>query len=389
MAHSSSTPVSWHLLTGEYPPQPGGVSDYTRLVAHALARAGERVHVWAPGAREERTEDGVQVHREPGLFTPLGLARLTWALERLPRPRRLLLQYVPHAFGMKAMNVPFCAWFAARRHDERWVFFHEVVYPWSPQARLKHQVLAGTTRVMALMVAGSAARTFVSIPAWKEYLPEEVRARAEWRPVPSTLSTEASPEAVSRLREELGPGPWLGHFGTYGKATAEPLEQVLVPLLQAGPERRALLLGRGSRAYAAGLEQRHPELAGRVVFRDSLSPEEVAVALKASDVLVQPYPDGVSARRTTAMAGLALGVPLVTNTGHLTEPVWRGLGALALAEGTHPAPLIALTERLLSHPQERDALGARAAEVYRERFSLERTVDALLSPAPAEGPATP
>jgi glycosyltransferase involved in cell wall biosynthesis len=385
----ASAPVSWHVLTGEYPPQPGGVSDYTRLVARALARAGERVHVWAPGAREERTEEGVQVHREPGLFTPLGLARLTRALERMPGPRRLLLQYVPHAFGMKAMNVPFCAWFSARKQDERWIFFHEVVYPWNRGAPLRHQVLAGATRVMAQWVAGNADRTFVSIPAWKEHLPEPARTRAEWRPVPSTLPTEAPPEAVARLRAELGPGPWVGHFGTYGKATSEPLERVLVPLLRAGPERRALLLGRGSQAYAAGLEQRHPELAGRVVFRDSLSPEDAAVCMKASDVLVQPYPDGVSARRTTTMAGLALGVPLVTNTGHLTEPVWRGLGAAALAEGTDPAPLVSLTERLLSHPQEREALGRRAAEVYRERFSLECTVDALRAPAAAPGQENP
>ncbi|ADO74678.1 glycosyltransferase family 4 protein [Stigmatella aurantiaca] len=382
-------PVSWHLLTGEYPPQPGGVSDYTRLVARALVQAGERVHVWAPGAPEALGEDGVQVHRVPGLFTPVGLAKLTWALERLPGPRRLLLQYVPHAFGMKAMNIPFCAWFAARRQDERWVFFHEVVYPWSPGAPLRHQLLAGATRVMAHLAAGNAARTFVSIPTWREYLPEGTRARAEWRPVPSTLPIEAPPEAVARLRAELGPGPWIGHFGTYGKATAEPLERVLVPLLRAGPERRALLLGRGSQAYAAGLAQRHPELANRLLFRDSLSPEDVVVHLKASDLLVQPYPDGVSARRTTTMAGMALGLPLVTNTGHLTEPIWRGLGAVALAEGTDPAPLAALAERLLSHPQERAALGAHAAEIYRERFSLERTVEALLSAPPSEGQETP
>src|SRR5207248_6476969 len=29
--------IEWHVLTGEYPPQPGGVSDYTRQVARGLA----------------------------------------------------------------------------------------------------------------------------------------------------------------------------------------------------------------------------------------------------------------------------------------------------------------------------------------------------------------
>ena len=32
----------WHVITGEYPPQPGGVSDYSRLVARRLAAEGIR-----------------------------------------------------------------------------------------------------------------------------------------------------------------------------------------------------------------------------------------------------------------------------------------------------------------------------------------------------------
>jgi len=44
----------WAILTGEYPPQPGGVSDYTRLVAEGLAVGGDEVHVWAPEVGEER-----------------------------------------------------------------------------------------------------------------------------------------------------------------------------------------------------------------------------------------------------------------------------------------------------------------------------------------------
>jgi hypothetical protein len=328
-----------------------------------------------------RAEDGVTVHRVPGLFTPRGLAKLTRGLDACGGSRRLLLQYVPHAFGLKAMNVPFCAWFAARRKDERWVFFHEVVYPWSPRAPLRHQVLAGTTRVMLRLVAGAADRVFVSIPTWAEHLPAPVRCRAEWRPVPSTLPTQVSEGAVAAVRSALGTGPWLGHFGTYGALTAGPLEAVLVPLLRAGAERKALLLGRGSRAFGEALGSRYPELAGRWVTRDSLAPEDVVAHLAVCDVLVQPYPDGVSARRTTTMAGLALGRPLVTNTGHLTEPMWRGLGAVALVEGTAPQPLVQATERLLSDVAERTALGERAARVYRERFALERTVEALLRPA--------
>ena len=42
------TGIRWAVLTGEYPPQSGGVSDYTRLVAKGLAAAGDQVVVYAP-----------------------------------------------------------------------------------------------------------------------------------------------------------------------------------------------------------------------------------------------------------------------------------------------------------------------------------------------------
>ena len=34
---------AWHLITCEYPPQMGGVSDYTRVVAEGLSEAGEAI----------------------------------------------------------------------------------------------------------------------------------------------------------------------------------------------------------------------------------------------------------------------------------------------------------------------------------------------------------
>jgi hypothetical protein len=43
-----SPAIRWHMITGEYPPQAGGVSDYSRVVARGLAAAGDTVHVYAP-----------------------------------------------------------------------------------------------------------------------------------------------------------------------------------------------------------------------------------------------------------------------------------------------------------------------------------------------------
>ncbi len=123
--------LSWHLITGEYAPAKGGVADYTRALASALAAAGDSVHVWAPSTGPGLTPDpGVHLHPLPHGFQPRGLRRLSRELDCLPGPKRILVQYVPHAFGMRAMNLPFCGWVAALRKADVWIMFHEVALPW-------------------------------------------------------------------------------------------------------------------------------------------------------------------------------------------------------------------------------------------------------------------
>ena len=72
---------TWHIITGEFPPQEGGVADYTRQVARGLANAGDDVVVWAPCCEGSTSEDaGVIVHRLRGNFGPPALAELDSAL---------------------------------------------------------------------------------------------------------------------------------------------------------------------------------------------------------------------------------------------------------------------------------------------------------------------
>ncbi|MCY1074474.1 glycosyltransferase [Archangium lansingense] len=380
--HADALGVSWHLLTGEFPPQPGGVSDYTWQVAEGLARAGCTVHVWAPGeSRDSQAPEGVTVHWLPEGFGVRGLRRLERELERLPGPKRLVVQYVPHAFGYKAMNVPFALWLARRREDEMWMFFHEVCFPWGWKLPWRHNVLGAVTRVMAALTLARADRVFVSTLWWNRLLHSPPRrVPIEWLPVPSNLPTRPPASAVESRRASLHPSPeavLIGHLGTYGELITGLLEEVLPALLRKDARRRVVLAGRGSARFAEQLTRHHPELAGRVQALGGLPGDELAAALKACDVLVQPFPDGISTRRGSAMAGLGLGMPLVSNAGPATEPPWRDSGALALAPEATSAAVLEAAEALLSEPESWPALGRRAAEFYMENFSLAHTLDVL------------
>jgi hypothetical protein len=298
----------------------------------------------------------------------------------LPKPYRLLVQYVPHAFGCKGMNVPFC-WWLSRRPEPVWVMFHEVVFPLSKRQPVTHNFLGMVTRLMAFLVARKEERIFVSIPAWEALLPKSanVRRRVTWLPVPSNLATAVSAEAVAAIRKQVAPRNELilGHFGTYGCHVASLLVRILPTMLLNGVRRRALLLGQGSDVFAAGLMKENPALRGRIDATGPLDHDQMAAHLAACDCLLQPYPDGVSSRRGSLMAGLALGLPIVTNAGALTDPVWSENEAVALAASQSPADFIDAVEKLLAEPGRLIELRHRAACAYQRNFALPRTIETL------------
>ena len=382
-----------HIITCEYAPQAGGVADYARLVAEGLAAAGEEVHVWcrSPAGGEdaggvETGARGVTVHRECGGFAPRDLRRLGRRLDAVRGPRRLLVQYVPHGFGYRSMNVALCAWLwarAAARGDCVELMVHEPFLAFG-EGRLRQNAAALVHRLMTSMLLRAAGRVWVSTPAWERaWRPYALGRRVPfaWLPVPCTIPVgeDAAGVASARARYAGDAGTRLiGHLGTYGRHVSEYLPR-LAPALLCGHGRDAalLLLGRGSERAREELIGRDARLAARVHAAGYLEPRDLSAHLAACDLLLQPYPDGVSSRRTSVMAGLAHGLAVVTTRGRLTEPLWEASGAVALAPADDPGAITSTAARLLDDPVERARLGARARALYLERFDLAHTVAAL------------
>ena len=375
--------VIWHILTGEYPPQTGGVSDYTRLVAGELAQAGDEVHVWASSCLEPTPKDeGVNVHRLSGDFGLRSLAALNAQLKKFPAPHRILVQYVPQAFGWKGMNLPFCLWLMSRHRDSVWVMFHEVYFPLHWKQSLSHNLLGAVTRLMASSVASAAKRKFVSIPAWMPLLESDgsKESAVRWLPVPSSIPVIDDVAGIAAVRARYAPEGntyLIGHFGTYGRDIAEMLKGVVPPLLSKRADCAVLLLGRGGEIVRDDLISQHPDLKTRGHATGALSAEGISLTLSACDLLIQPFVDGVSSRRTSLMAGLAHGLPIVTTTGFLTESFWAESRAVALSSVGDLEGMVAAADSLLDDSTERARLGAAASALYQERFDVRHTISAL------------
>jgi glycosyltransferase involved in cell wall biosynthesis len=385
----------WHFLTGEYPPQPGGISDYTELVATALARLGDQVHVWTTATlAETTTPPGVTVHRSAGAWSSADLRRLDAELDRFAAPRCLVVQYTPNAWGHRGMNIGFCRWLHRRRRrgDEVRLMFHEVRYHMEPRDRPIRRVLVVAHNWMARILMKAATHVYVSVPGWTTMLralaPRSAPTIA-WSPVPSNVPAVDDPEGVAGTRRRYAPGSMavIGTFATFRESTRTALAAVFPPLLRAHADRVGLLIGRNGPAFAEGLIADHPELAGRLFATGGLPPDDIARHLQACDVLIQADPGGVCTKQGTTMAGMLQGRAIVAGIGHNTEPVWSEERCVALAPSVRAADLIAAVESCLADPVERARLGSAAHAAYAKHFSIERTVEVLTGVRAASGDA--
>ena len=371
----------WHIVTSEYPPDVGGVSDYTRQVAEGLARMGDEVHVWCPRAAEGSATPGLHVHPDLGRIGPADLKRLDERLNAFPAPRRLLVQWVPHGFGYHSMNVWFCVWLArrARAGDAIELMVHEPYLEFR-RGPIRHLAMACVHRLMTMVLLRASRKVWMSIPAWEPLLRPYALGRdlkMQWLPVPGCVAdVSVAPAAAIRLTYAKGQ-PLLGHFGSYGKSVTALLAERL-PLLMDGPLTPSLLLlGSGSERFRDELVERHRSWAGRVHATGYLSADDLSAHIAACDLFVQPYPDGITSRRTSAMACLAHARPVVTTTGRLSEPLWVETGAVASADVDDCVTFGLTAIDLLRCDDARLALGLRGQRVYDERFSATRIVDAL------------
>ncbi len=375
---------AWHIISPEYPPQDGGVADYTQLVALELAARGDRVYVWAPAVTEAGpAEAGVEVHRLPGRFGPRALAALGHEL-KAAGPGRILVQYVPQGFGMKGMNLPLCLWLLARRRAgvSISIMFHEVSVRIAWRQPLRHSAIGIVNRAMVFVLTRAARRCFVATPYWETLLRPFAPAGSAviWLPVPSNLPLVDDPAGVRAVRKTLmvEGGMILGHFGTAREAwIAERLAAVVLPLLRERPGAAFLLLGRDSLDLRGRLLAGAPELHARVRASGPLAPSDLSRHLGACDMMLQPYGDGVSTRRTSVMAALAHHRPVLTTTGIVTEPLWRQSGAVALVDVGDAVAMGAALAHLMDDAGERARLGAAAGALYAQRFDITHTIAAL------------
>lgn len=371
-----------HLVTCEYPPTAGGVSEHSRVLAESAVAAGYDVQVWT-GTHGPRSR-GITVHPALGDFSRDSLAGADAALDAWPAPRRIVVQWVPHGYGRRGMNVAFARWIRrrARAGDRIDLIVHEPfvdVFGGS----WRQPALAAVQRYMTWTLVRSADRVWLTIPGWEPRIRRALRAgQPEPRilPVPGTITPVRDASAVASLRGSLldGHTRLVGYFGEAGRYPVDAIALTVKELASRNADAALVCIGRGSREAADAIRAAVPGCAVPVSSTGTVPLDRVSLHLQACDALIQPYADGVSGRRTTTVSALEHGVPVATTRGGLSEPFWTATRAVETAPASEPHALGAALVTLLEPARNAEARSAALA-LYRQRFDPARTLTALLA----------
>jgi len=279
-------------------------------------------------------------------------------------------QYVPHMYGRGGVNlvVPRVMGRLAESGVRQVVLAHEIRAPfsWWPH----RSVYALAHRLMWRKVRRSAAAIGISTASWLERIrgDDGEDSRYFLAPSPANIEVvalrEGQREAWRGARGLIGATCVMGFFGSVG--TGKQFDWVL----EAWREARRREPGTGLVVIGGKPESALTEEERRwFVPLGYVENAGVSEAIQSLDMMVLPFEDGVSERRSSFMVGLAHGVAVVTTVGEGTGgdlragDFFRGVAVRDGREGFARAAAVLVLDR-----SGREWMGARAKAQYRRVY---------------------
>jgi len=356
------------LICPKIPPTRDGVGDYTYRLGAELAKRHSVTIVTTEG--QQPVNGACRIVTVPD-WTASGMSRLWPLLEEL-QPSFINVQWVPFLWGRWGVNValPLMA-LQLRRAGYRVVTtVHE---PYVPFDMWKRVPMGAVQRLELWTLLLGSAKVAVTISPWTRMFQTRFFWRKDdffWLPVGSAIPPVAM-DADERvvLRKRLGAGdrdPVVTMFNPLGTGKMLGLStKAWDAIRRRHPGAVLLLIGCDARQLAP---EYFPDRS-RVVCAGYVDSAEASRLLSASDLCLAPYIDGMSARRSSVMAVMEHGVPIVSTRGRLTDsPVFRS-SPLALADVDDEAGFIAEAERLAEDVSAHGALRDALQAFYQRNFS--------------------
>ena len=368
------------LVSSAYPPELDGIGDHTYWLAHSLANRSN-VEVFTRRAGPFDSDNKVKITpffspAEPSSFELLHDAIGSWQ-QPTHAAQWLLLQYNPFGFGKRG----WCPWVpqTLRRirsqhpHLRVATMFHETMVPaWPWKFAVMHLWQSRLFR----QVCRLSDLAFVSTTRWRPQVSRaHPRLPCHHLPVGSNIPLDETPHAAARKKLDLPEKALV--LGIFGSAhISRQLDWIAAAARDVGKTGRQVIVAHVG-PDTAKIAQAMPNL--QVRSFGELPANQVGMHLRAMDVLIAPFSDGVSTRRGSVMAGLQHGLPVITTAKPWSDRILidadhEGLLALSCDDAASFAAMTA--ERMPGLLSAKD-ISQRASQFYHNQFAWDTIAEKL------------
>jgi UDP-glucose:(heptosyl)LPS alpha-1,3-glucosyltransferase len=341
-------------------------------------RAGDGIDAIDEYSR--RLTDAMCANGSAARYFPGGVSSVLATAET---PRWILLQYNPFSYGRSGFAPGLVRDVARLRRRSR-----------ARLAVMVHEAWVGMTDSRSTLVGlwqraqlRALLRLADSVMTSTQTYAREIGGAAVHVPIGTTITPVPTSSSVAREQLGLDGRLAVALFGRANPARAlDHAEAAIAAIAQVLGADRLAILNLGADAppvrVPSGVEVYNP---GR------LTGDELSLRLWASDVVLLPFTDGVSTRRTTLMAALAHGRPVLGLRGRHTDAVLaEAQDALVLTPAGDPAAFSRAAVELAGDRRRLRAIGDAGHRLYKANFDwpvVARQVASVLETIPPERPA--
>jgi glycosyltransferase involved in cell wall biosynthesis len=371
----SHVPKPLLLVSPMLPPMRGGLPDHTFRLAQELSAQFDVTVISSRGVethapfRVSATVENWRSRRE-----------IESALDAVPAQAPIVWQYVPHMYGRGGVNreLPRVMRRLKTRGRKQIVIAHEIAagLSWRPNwlwFALHHRWQWRQIVRIADVVPISTERW---VEEWSTRWPA-FASKFFVLPSPSSIPRiDFSPNdrVVWRQEHELPANAVLmAYFGTVSAAKQFPwvIDAWKAAQNTARPIGLVIIGGSPQIPFPGQIGNLYRPLG-------FLPANDVSKALSACDLLVLPFIDGVSERRTTFMAGLDHSLAISTTRGHNTGRTLRNAGFLAITDASDSSRFVRETAQALQDQERLLKLSSEGKLFHDNHFQWKTVVKSLI-----------
>lgn len=361
------------IITRSLPPEHGGIVDHTMLLGQSLRNFGHRVTFIA--GRGNATDNNLIIEDS---WCKKGLEDLLKRLDELAIDH-LILQYIPLGFLPNKYSAFSCIkhqldlknfWQACSKKWHTSIIVHDIYYRvWSyPPSWIKGSLQKYLMQSMVRISRNAFSSSELLVQEMKNW---DNPKKITWLPPSSNLPFSPIDKEKTRSEHKISNDVLILTLFSGGNALhsnafyVNKIDRYFyknnIPILW-------LLLGGISRDWF--------NLSSPVIFHNHLPVRILSAWLQLTDIFLAPHSCGLAARRTTFLAALQHGLPVVGTKGYITDPLMSQIQGLVLTSGAKK--FLEEVINLSTAPALRRFLGDKNKLYYNENLGWGKLSNTLI-----------